>query len=350
MLAGCPPPVNRIAPCCKVRRSRRARRYSLRLAPTPDRRRRGIPVVNFGVFMFCTANTMQPAELAIAAEDLGFESLYFPEHTHIPMRRWNGEPPDRYGTVTLNREGIRPYGRPSDLDTFTFAEEYISLYDPFIAIATAAAVTDRLNFGTAISLINQHDTITFARELASLDRLSQGRLSIGFGGGWFPDEMADHGIPFEHRWQIAREKIEAMRELWTKKEPEYHGEFVDFDKCWMDMKPMRRGGPPFLLGTNSKPAHRRVVEYCDGWLAPPGTPAMLSEGIQRIRQIAEDRGRSMDTIDLNVLGPVTDERHAESLIEMGFDRLIMWLNIGTPTDVIPQLERYARIKDAFEGA
>ena len=229
-------------------------------------------MVNFGVFMFCTANTMQPAELAMAAEDLGFESLYFPEHTHIPMRRWNGEPPDRYGTVTLNREGIRPYGRPSDSDTFTFAEEYISLYDPFIAIANAAAVTDTLNFGTAISLINQHDVITFARELASLDRISQGRLTIGFGGGWFPDEMADHGIPFEHRWQIARERVEAMRELWTKKEPEYHGEFVDFDKCWMDMKPMRRGGPPFLLGTNSKPAHRRVVEYCDGWLAPPGRP------------------------------------------------------------------------------
>ena len=107
-------------------------------------------MVNFGVFMFCTANSMQPAELAIAAEDLGFESLYFPEHTHIPMRRWNGEPPDRYGTVTLNREGIRPYGRPSDLDTFTFAEEYISLYDPFIAIATAAAsVNDR--YGSRLS-------------------------------------------------------------------------------------------------------------------------------------------------------------------------------------------------------
>ncbi len=307
-------------------------------------------MVNFGVFMFCTANTMQPAELAMAAEDLGFESLYFPEHTHIPMRRWNGEPPDRYGTVTLNREGIRPYGRPSDSDTFTFAEEYISLYDPFIAIANAAAVTSELNFGTAISLINQHDVITFARELASLDRISQGRLSIGFGGGWFPDEMADHGIPFEHHWQIARERIEAMRVLWTKKECEYHGEFVDFDKCWMDMKPMRRGGPPFLLGTNSKPAHRRVVEYCDGWLAPPGTPDMLREGIERIRRIADERGRSMDTIDLNVLGPVTDERHAESLIDMGFDRLIMWLHIGTPTDVIPQLKRYAKIKAAFEGA
>jgi len=307
-------------------------------------------VVNFGVFMFHTANTMQPAELAIAAEDLDFESLYFPEHTHIPMRRWNGEPPDRQGTVTLYREGIRPYGRPSELDTFTFAEEYISLYDPFIAIATAAAVTDRLKFGTAISLINEHDTITFARELASLDRLSQGRLTIGFGGGWFPDEMENHGIPFEHRWQISREKIEAMRELWTKKEAEYHGEFVKFDKCWMDMKPMRRGGPPFLLGANSKPAHRRVVEYCDGWLCPPGPPELMREGIERIRRIADEKGRSMDTIDLSALCMINDEKQAEELIEMGFNRLIMWIYLGTPTDVLPQLERYAKIKDAFEGA
>ncbi len=307
-------------------------------------------MVNFGVFMFPTANTIQPAELAVAAEDLGFESLFFPEHTHVPMRRWTGEPPDRQGTVTLRREGIRPYGRASDLDTFTFAEEYLSLYDPFIAIATAAAVTERLTFGTAISLINEHDVITFGRELASLDRLSQGRLVIGFGGGWFPDELADHGIPFEHRWQIARERIEAMRELWTKKDPEYHGEFVDFDKCWMDMKPMRRGGPPFLLGANSKPAHRRVVEYCDGWLAPPGPPELLREGVERIRRIADEKGRAMDTIDLSALVFVSNEREAEELIDMGFTRIIMWLHLGTPVHVLPQLERCARIKDAFTGA
>ena len=304
-------------------------------------------MVDFGVFMFCTANTMQPAELAIAAEDYGFESLFFPEHTHIPMRRWTGDPPDRDGTVTLFREDIRPYGRPSDSETFTFAEEYLSLYDPFIAIAAASAVTERIKLGTAISLINEHDVITFGRELASLDRISQGRLIIGFGGGWFPDELADHGIPFEHRWETARERILAMRELWTQKAPEFHGNFVNIEKCWMDMKPMRRGGPPFLLGANSKPAHNRVVDYCDGWLAPPGPPELMREGIERITAQAAKVGRAMDTIDLSALVFVSNEQEAKELIEMGFTRLIMWLHLGTPTDVMPQLERCERIMRAF---
>ena len=300
-------------------------------------------MTNFGVFMFPTADTIQPAELATAVEERGFESLFFPEHTHIPIERWTGEPPARNGAVTMSAEGLRPYGRSTESPTFQFAYEYLSVYDPFIAAASAAQVTERIKLGTAISLINEHHVITFAKELATLDRISQGRLIIGFGGGWFPDEMANHQIEFKDRWQIARERILAMRELWTQAEPEFHGEFVDFDRCWMNVKPTRKGGPPFLLGAASKLGARRVVEYCDGLLIPPVPDDELRNILQLIREEADRVGRSMDTIDLSTLVSIPDRATAEKLIEMGFTRLIQYLQLGPPVDVIPQLDRYAEI-------
>ena len=300
-------------------------------------------MTNFGIFMFPTPDTIQPAELAVAVEERGFESLFFPEHTHIPTARWTGEPPARNGTVTMSTEGLRPYGRYTEGPTFQFAYEYLAAYDPFISLTAGAQVTERIKLGTCISLINEHHVVTLAKELATLDRISRGRLIIGFGGGWFPDEMANHGIVFEDRWQIARERVLAMRELWTQPEPEFHGKFVNFDRCWMNVKPIRRGGPPMLLGAASRTAARRVVEYCDGWIPPRVPDEELQRGMQTIREEAEVVGRSMNTIDRSILVSIPDVAEAEKLIEMGFTRLIMSLRPATAVDVMPALDRYAEI-------
>ena len=301
---------------------------------------------NFGCFMFPTHDTIQPAELAILVEERGFESLFFPEHTHIPIARWTGEPAALNGTMTMSTEGgLRPYGRYTENDTFTFAYEYLAAYDPFISIAAAATVTQQIKLGTAISLINEHHVITLAKELATLDRISQGRVIIGFGGGWFPDEMANHGIEFKDRWKIARERILAMRQLWSQKEAEFHGEFINFDKCWMDVKPMRKGGPPFLMGAGSKVACKRLVEYCDGWLVPPIPNDELRARFALIREEADRAGRPMESFDFSTLTSVPSVERAEELFEMGFTRLIHFMQPGTESDIVRELDRYAEIAE-----
>ena len=177
-------------------------------------------MTEFGVLIFPTEYSIQPMQLAKALEERGLDSLFFTEHTHIPNSR-----------------------RTPHMSGNELPKEYSHLYDPFVALTACAAVTERLKVGTGICLVVERDPITLAKEAASLDRLSNGRFIFGIGGGWNAEEMENHGVDFANRWKVVREKVLAMRELWTKDEAEFHGEFVDFDPVWSYPKPVTPGGP-----------------------------------------------------------------------------------------------------------
>ena len=176
--------------------------------------------MKFGAFIFPTDYSIDPAELAREVEARGFESLWFPEHTHIPVSRRT------------------PYPGGAELP-----EEYSHSLDPFVALGAAAAVTERLKLGTGITLVIERDPITLAKEVATLDHISNGRVLFGVGGGWNREEMANHGTDPSRRWKLLRERIEAMKAIWTQDEAEYHGEFVDFDPIWSWPKPVQRPPP-----------------------------------------------------------------------------------------------------------
>lgn len=199
--------------------------------------------MHLGVAMFPTDYAIRPDDLARELQTRGFESLWVPEHTHIPASRRSPWP----GGAALPRE-------------------YWHTYDPFVALAMAAAATTSLKLATGICLVIERDPIITAKEVASLDHLSGGRFIFGIGGGWNAEEMEHHGTPFKARWRVLRERILAMKELWTKEEAEFHGEVVRVDKSWSWPKPAQKPHPPILMGGDGPTTLDRVVEFCDGWM------------------------------------------------------------------------------------
>jgi probable F420-dependent oxidoreductase len=200
-------------------------------------------MTDFGVSMFPTDYAIQPVELAVAAEQRGFESLFFPEHTHIPTSRRT------------------PYPGGGELP-----KEYSHTHDPFVALGAAAAATKRIKLAPGVCLVVERDPIVLAKEVASLDMISNGRVIFGIGGGWNVEEMENHGVSAKGRWKLVREKVLAMRAIWTKDAAEFHGQYVKFDPIWSWPKPVQKGGPPIILGSQSARVFERVVEYCDGWM------------------------------------------------------------------------------------
>ncbi len=274
-------------------------------------------MATFGVTMFPTDYSIQPVALGRALEERGFESVFFPEHTHIPASRrsrWPGGP---------------------DLP-----QEYWHTHDPFVALGAIAATTERLKLGTGICLIPERDPILLANVVASLDLISNGRVLLGIGAGWNAEEMENHGTAFKDRWQVTKERILAMREIWTQEEAEFHGEHVDFDKIWAYPKPVQAGGPPVLIGADTKWAHRRVVDYADGWLPIFGR-SDVRDSLAALRIVAEQAGRDMSTIELGVFGAPPREEIVTGLIEAGFQRIIFWLPPAGEAEIIPRLDRYA---------
>src|ERR671933_2285814 len=219
--------------------------------------------MDVGLTIFPTDTTLDPVELGLLAEERGFESLWFPEHTHIPA----------------SRETPWPGGR--DLP-----QQYWHTYDPFVALSAVAQATERLKLGTGICLVIERDPITTAKEVASLDQLSGGRFLFGIGAGWNREEMQNHGTDPRRRFSLMRERIEAMKAIWASDEAEYHGEHVDFDPIWSWPKPVQRPHPPVVVGGNGEKVLDRVLDYGDEWM-----PNVGREGIDslaaRIRELQE---------------------------------------------------------------
>ena len=280
-------------------------------------------MTDFGVSMFPTDYAIQPAPLAKEAEDRGFESLWFPEHTHIPTSRQS------------------PWPGGGDLP-----QEYWHTHDPFVALASAAGATEHIMLGTGILLVPEHDVIVCAKSSASLDMVSNGRLILGIGAGWNAEELQNHGWAFKDRWNVTRESVLAWRELWTKDEPEFHGEFIDFDPVWSYPKPVQENGPKVLLGAQSKWAFDRVVDYCDGWLPIAARGDMRSD-MEQLKAAADRAERPMDTIQCTIFGVGPNPQQVTDLIEIGFERIIFGLPPAPAETVIPLLDRYAALKSEF---
>src|SRR3989449_616123 len=232
--------------------------------------------MHIGVCMFNTDYAIRIEELARTAEERRFESLFVPEHTHIPASRRT------------------PFPSGGELP-----REYAHTLDPFVAVAHAAAVTTRIRLGTGICLIIERDTITTAKEVASVDFVSNGRFLFGIGGGWNVEEMEHHGTDPKTRFKRLGEQVLAMKQIWTKEAAEFHGKFVSFDPIWMWPKPVQKPHPPILLGGESGHTLQRVVDFCDGWFPRGRAGDVIFTGLADLRARAARAGRDMKTISVS---------------------------------------------------
>ena len=273
----------------------------------------------YGVVMFPTDYAIRPDDLARAVEQRGFESLWVPEHTHIPASRkspWPGGP--------------------------NLPKEYWHSYDPFVALAMAAAVTTKIKLGTGICLVIERDPIVMAKEVASLDHLSKGRVLFGIGGGWNAEEMEDHGTPFKSRWKILRERILAMKELWTKEEAEFHGQYVSFDRSWAHPKPAQKPHPPILMGGDGQTTFDRVIEFCDGWMPIAGRGVTdLPDKTRELQRRAKDAGRK--PIPVTGFMPKPERAVLDNLEAAGVERVVLGLPSDGAEKVLPILDGYVKL-------
>lgn len=278
--------------------------------------------------MFPTDKAIGPVELATAAEERGFESLWFPEHSHIPTSRT---------TPWGYREGAPP-----------LPEEYWRTHDQFIALGAAAAVTTNIKLGTGITLVAQRDPIWLAKSVATVDALSGGRMLFGIGYGWNVEELEHHGVAFSERRAVLRERILAMKEIWTNDEAEFHGEYVDFDPIWQWPKPVHKPHPPIILGGGAGPktmAH--IAEFCDGFMPIAGRYD-AAEQFAQIRQMAEEIGRDPNEIEFGQFGTPPKPEIIDSMIEAGCSRIVLGLPPAPSDKVLPILDSYVDLLERYQ--
>lgn len=276
--------------------------------------------MHYGLMMFATDDAIRPDDLAREAEARGFESIWFPEHTHIPASRrspWPGGP--------------------------ELPKEYWHTHDLFVALAMAAAVTKRIKLGTGICLLIERDPITTAKEVATLDFLSGGRVLFGIGGGWNAEEMENHGTEFRTRWKLLRERVEAMKKIWTEDEAEYHGDLVKFDKIWSWPKPAQKPHPPILLGGHTSKTFDRVVNYCDGWMPIGGRAGDVIKGIEELNRRATAAGRDPKTISVTIFGSPADEALLRQYQDAGVERVTFGLPSAARETVLPLMDSYTEL-------
>ena len=216
-------------------------------------------------------------------------------------------------------------------------------HDLFVALSMAAAVTTTIKVASGICLLIERDPITTAKEVASLDHLSGGRVLFGIGAGWNAEEMENHGTAFRTRWKLLRERVLAMREIWSKDEASFEGEFVRFDPIWSWPKPVQRPGPPVILGAHGRKALERVVDYCDGWIPIGVRAGDLLEDITTLRGLARERGRNPDSISINVYGAPAERDTLAQLRDAGVTRAVFGLPPAGPEKVLPLLDHYATV-------
>jgi len=275
--------------------------------------------MKLGVTMFPTDYSIGPAELARAAEERGFESLWFPEHSHIPAKRespWPGGP--------------------------ELPKMYYDVFEPFVALAAAAAVTKRLLLATGICLVVQRDPIQTAKHVATLDRVSGGRFLFGIGAGWNAEEMRDHGTDFKQRIAIMRERVLAMKQIWTQSRAEYHGRSVDFAPLVTWPKPVRQPHPPIHVGGGFPAGAKRAIAYGDGWMPIHGRDEILAK-LPEFRRMASDAGRDPASLEVSIFGMRAEPDELAKARDAGVARVILGLAPESAEKILPALDRYAAL-------
>ena len=278
--------------------------------------------MRIGAAMFFTDYSMSPTELAQALEQRGFDSLWTPEHSHIP----------------LSRKSSFPSG--GDLP-----KKYYDVMDPFVTLSAAAAVTKTLLLGTGICLIAQRDPIQTAKQVASVDQISGGRFLFGVGNGWNEDEMANHGTAFKSRHKLARERIEAMKEIWTKSKAEYHGDFVNFDPMMTWPKPVQKPHPPILVGGAFPYGARRALRYGNGWMPHRTRPEYpdVQALLPKFRAMAAEADRDLASVPVTIWGATENLDVLKRDRDDGVVRVVISLDSAKADTIMPQLDRWATL-------
>src|SRR5690349_6084229 len=274
--------------------------------------------MHFGGAMFFTDYSMSAMELARALEERGFESVWAPEHSHIPLSRKT------------------PFPGGGDLP-----KQYYDAMDPFVVLASASQAAQTIKLGTGVLLVQQRDAIQTAKLVASIDQVSQGRFLFGVGGGWNQDEMENHGAVYATRFKRMRESIEAMKEIWAKEHAEYHGEFVSFDPMIARPKPVTKPHPPIHVGGAFPHGARRAIRYGDGWI--PTARGDLTVELPKFRQMAQEAGRNPDSLEVTSFGLTDDLGRVKRLAEMGVSRVVPMFPPEKANTVLPIIDRWAKI-------
>ena len=283
-----------------------------------------------GLFPFVTDYSMPVHELAMAAEARGFESIWVPEHTHIPASRRT------------------PYPGGGELPL-----EYSHTLDPFVALAAVATVTKTIKLGTGICLLVERDTITTAKTVATLDQISKGRVLLGLGAGWNREEMENHGTAWASRFRKLEEQMQALRAIWAAEVSSFHGQFVNFDSIWSWPKPTQRlppiqvaeatsatvAGVPLILGGDTDRTLQRIVQFADGWLPIARDPVKVLDDLAKLRRYAEAAGRSMSSISVSVFAP--PPKTVEQFFDTEADRVVLQIPPANADDTLRRLDRYA---------
>jgi probable F420-dependent oxidoreductase len=274
--------------------------------------------MRLGITAALTDQDLAPAVLATAVEELGFDSLYLPEHTHLPVQE--DTPPALVGGVRL--------------------DDYKRCLDPLVALSTAAAVTARIGLGTGILLVAQHEPILLAKQVATLDHLSGGRVTLGVGFGWNRTEAEDHGVEWARRHQVVREHLAAAEAIWSTDQAEYHGEFVDFGPTWSWPKPAQQPRVRTLIGGGANDAvFAAVVESADGWIPIGGSG--LAAAIPRLHALAHEAGRDPAALSVVPFGTFADQGKLEHYAGIGITEVVLRVRAGDERAVRAELESLA---------
>jgi probable F420-dependent oxidoreductase len=285
-------------------------------------------MLKFGTSMFFTDYSMAPGELGLALEERGFESVWAPEHSHIPLSRKT------------------PFPGGGDLP-----KKYFDAMDPFVTLTVAAMATKTLKVGTGVCLVTQRDPIQTAKLVASIDQVSGGRFLFGIGNGWNQDEMENHGTVFATRHKLARERVEAMKAIWTQTKPEYHGEFVNFGPMMAWPKPVQKPHPPVIVGGAFPYSARRAIRYGEGWIpqAARGGYSEIADMIPEFRKMATEAGRDPASIEITVWFPKQDPELMKRYADLGVARVVFNLDSDKADKVLPVIDSLAGLMRAVNG-
>ena len=281
--------------------------------------------MHFGGAMFFTDYSMSAMELARALEERGFESVWAPEHSHIPLSRKT------------------PFPGGGDLP-----KQYYDAMDPFVVLAAASQVTKSIKLGTGVLLVQQRDAIQTAKLVASIDQVSEGRFLFGVGGGWNQDEMEDHGTVYASRFKRMRESVEAMKEIWTKAEAEYHGEFVHFDPMIARPKPVQKPHPPIHVGGAFPQGARRAIRYGDGWIPVAGR-GDIADVLPKFREMTREADRDPASIEITMFDLGEDLARVKRFAEMGVARVVPMFPPEKADTVLPIMDRWTKIMRQVNG-
>jgi len=285
--------------------------------------------MNYGVAIFFTDYSIGPVEMGTALEERGFESLWAPEHSHIPLTRQSSYP----------QGGELP-------------KRYYDVMDPFVTLTAAAMATKRLKLGTGVCLVNQRDTIQTAKLVASIDQVSGGRFLFGIGIGWNAEEMEDHGTVFATRAKLVRERVEAMRTIWTQAKAEYHGDLVDFPEMMAWPKPVQKPHPPVIIGGAYPRAAQRAVRYGDGWIPLAGRPDQYGDVfdfVPKFREMLKEAGRDEASCPVTLFNVTEDADLLKRYRDLGAVRVSVSLPAEKADKTLPVLDRWAKLIQQVNG-